>query len=279
MLVFISWTSLSVASNPEFVESVMTYTKVLAFVAFRLSVLLIMATAAPVTNPDSSSCCLLLLLLQLWGLVFQSFEEIKSSETGIVLLITDISSYSLKETDSPFNAKIRKTLLLVCSIGAELAFRLTILIIESLPIHELNIFQIVVYEVAVARATVCSLDESKQNFRCLRYGLPHDVLPRTSPWVDRKLTCQLQPLHSLRCSFLTVDAGISISCSIFLPCQHGPVITRLWPVHILINSMSQGESERGNSGSPAEVEANVTPHVQKWVWAQCRHSRNTVQVT
>lgn len=32
--------------------------------------------------------------------VFQSLEEIKSSETGIVLIITDISSYRLKETFS-----------------------------------------------------------------------------------------------------------------------------------------------------------------------------------
>lgn len=144
-----------------------------------------------------------------------------------------------------------------------------VFLIESLPIHELNISKIVclysnvfcLYEVAVAWATVCLLDESKQNFRGLRYRLPHDVLPRTSPWVDRKLTCQLQSLHSLSCSFLTVDAGISISHSIFLPCQHGSVIMRPWPVHILINSMSQEESERGNSGSPAEVEANVTPHV------------------
>lgn len=70
---------------------------------------------------------------------------------------------------SPFNVKIRNTLLLiVCCTGGELAFRLTILtnrltknavrfslksdiymikyvffLIESLPIHELNIFKIV----------------------------------------------------------------------------------------------------------------------------------------
>lgn len=69
----------------------MTYTKVLAFVAFRLSVLLIMASSAAAAMRPG-----ILTLPE----VFQSLEEIKSSEASIVLISTDISSYSLKETFS-----------------------------------------------------------------------------------------------------------------------------------------------------------------------------------